>query len=669
MNTINQSFQDEVNFRLEIPPLIHSIFENIKEGVLILDGRGHIIKINQRGIVMHGFTEDEIMQLPHKPLEYYRVFDADHAELPHRQWPHHRLMNGENFSDVKFIIVPHHDAPKLLVNCTGIPHFDENGAFTGGVLIYNKISESDEIHSIMLSRDGYFRELIKYQQQLKDERELLQSVIDNIPVMVTIYDKKVHPIILNQAFVKITGWTNEDARHHNIMELAYPDPLYRDEVHYFMASLQHGFKDIVMRTKNGKDIETSWANIELSDGRQVGVGIDISGRVKLEKDLIAARERAENVARFQYDFIQNISHEVRTPMNSILGFSELLHDKIDGIKEKEFLYAISNNGEQLLRLIEDIIVLSQLDNDDMVIQKEKTGIREVMEQTRSKIEGLRKRYNKNNLNLVIICPDSDKHAIIETDKMRLHQVLMNLADNALKYTERGSVEIGCRFRSETNDILFYVRDTGIGIRKEFHDKMFKRFYRVHDRSSTEFRGTGLGLTISKRLVQLLGGDMWFESEYGKGTVFYFNHPYLEMVDNEPRSSLVREIYQPDVVMPDLSNHTILIVEDDSFSYLMLYHMLEETNAMVIHADTGLKAVQIFERYQADLVFLDIRLPEMDGYQVIEQLKKINSRVPVVAQTANALPDDQRKIQDAGFSGYITKPLSRSSLNDILRKFL
>jgi PAS domain S-box-containing protein len=609
------------------------------------------------------------MQLLHEPLEYHRVFDADYAELPILQWPQHRLLNGENFSDVKFIIVPYHDAAKLLVSCTGIPQFDENGAFTGGVLIYNKISESDEIRSVMLSRDEYFSELLNYQQQLKDERELLQSVIDNIPVMVTIYDKKVQSIILNHAFVKITGWTNEDAQHHNIMELAYPDPLYREEVYYFMSSLQHGFKDIVMRTKNGKDIETSWANIELSDGRQVGVGIDISGRVKLEKDLITARERAENVARFQYDFIQNISHEVRTPMNSILGFSELLHKRLDGTKEKEFLYAISNNGEQLLRLIDDIIVLSQLDNDDMVIQKEKTGIREIMNKTKSKIEGLRKRYNKNNLNLVIICPDSDKHAIIETDKMLLNQVLMNLADNALKYTEKGSIEIGCVFRSETKDILFYVRDTGIGIRKDFHDKMFKRFNRVHDRSTTEYRGTGLGLTISKRLVQLLGGDMWFESEYGKGTVFYFNHPYLEMVDNESQSSQIREIYRTDVVLPDLFDHTILIVEDDSFSYLMLYHMLEETKAMVIHADTGLKAVQIFERYQADLVFLDIRLPEMDGYQVIEQLKKLNSSVPIIAQTANALPEDQRKIHAAGFSGYVTKPLSRSSLNDILRKFL
>jgi PAS domain S-box-containing protein len=669
MNTMNRSVQDDVSVRPGVSCLINSVFENIKEGALILDARGCILKINQHGIIMHGFNESETKQLHHNPLQYHQVFDADHIELPVPQWPQNRLLTGEHFTDVKFIIVPHPNTLKMLVSCTGIPSYNEKGEFFGGVLIYNRYSESEDFNSLLLNRDEYFKNLVTYQQKLNDERELLQSVINNIPVMVTIYDKNVHSIILNDAFVKITGWTNEDVKHKNIMELAYPDPSYRNEVYYFMASLHQGFRDIVMRTKNGKDIETSWANIEISDGRQVGVGIDISERVKLENDLIAAREKAEKEARFQYDFIQNISHEVRTPMNSILGFTELLHNGIYGIKEKKFLNAISNNGEQLLRLIDDIIILSQLDNDDIKIQKEKTGITEVMEQIRLKIEGLRKRYNKNKINLAIICPDSDKHAIIETDTVRLQQVLLNLVDNALKYTVKGSVEIGCRFRQEQNDILFYVRDTGLGIKKDFFDKIFKRFYRYHDHSTNEFRGTGLGLPISKQLVKLLGGDMWFESEYGKGSVFYFSHPYLEMVENIPYPSVIRKVYQNDDVMPDLSKHTILIVEDDSFSYLMLYHMLEETNAMVIHADTGPKAVQIFERYHADLVFLDIRLPEMDGYQVIEALKKINSRIPVVAQTANALPDDQRKIKAAGFSDLITKPLSRSYLNKILRKFL
>jgi len=669
MNTINPAIQGEVSLLPEVNSLVHSVFENIKEGALILDSRGYIIKINQQGVMMHGFKENEIMKLPYNPLSYFQVFDPYHAELPISQWPHNRLLNREYFRDVKYIIVPRHDTPKMLVSCTGIPHYNENGEFSGGVLIYNRYSESEDILSALLSRDEYHRDVVTYQQQLKDERELLQSIINNIPVMVTIYDKNVHSIILNDACIKITGWTNEDVKQKNIMELVYPDPLYRNEVYHFMSALQPGFKDIVMRTKNGKDIETSWANIEISDGRQVGVGIDISQRIKLEKDLIAAKDKAEKEARFQYDFIQNISHEVRTPMNSILGFTELLHGTTNGKKEKEFLNAISSNGEQLLRLIDDIIILSQLDNDDIIIHKEKTGIRELMEQIRLKTEGLRKRYHKNNINLVIICPDSDNHAVIETDIIRLQQALLNLADNAFKYTENGTVEIGCRFRQEHNDILFYVRDTGLGIKEEFYDKIFKRFYRFHDHSANEFRGTGLGLPISKRLVQLLEGDLWFESEHGKGSVFYFSHPYLEMVEDATYPSVIRKVYQNDDVMPDLSNNTILIVEDDSFSYLMLYHMLEETNAMVIHADTGLKALQIFERYHSDLVFLDIRLPEMDGYQVIEELKKINGRVPVIAQTANALPDDRRKIKAAGFSDHITKPISRSCLNNILRKYL
>src|SRR5690606_15947928 len=168
------------------------------------------------------------------------------------------------------------------------------------------------------------KQLEQHQQQLKEERELFQNIIDSMPVMVIMYDKGIELFSMNQTIQTITGWSYENIVDKNLMELVFPNPEYRQEISSFMKSLEPGFKDIVMRTRDGRDIETSWANVELPDGRQIGVGIDITERKLQEKELITARKKAEKESKVQYAFIQNISHEVRTPMNSILGFTELL---------------------------------------------------------------------------------------------------------------------------------------------------------------------------------------------------------------------------------------------------------------------------------------------------------------------------------------------------------
>lgn len=657
------------------PDILKMVFDNVQDGVLIIDATGNLLEINPKGLTLHGLEEADKEHLKNNPLFFHKVYNAGHQELPADEWPVMKLLNGESFDEIPYIIKINEQGPEVRISYSGISQFSKEGIFTSGILLARKTSEANiraDLVNDVFEKEEQLKKLELYQQQLKDERELLHTLIDTIPVMVTIYDKRIHSFSMNRAFEEITGWTSDDIEEINIMELAYPDPEYRKEVFEYMQSLTPGFKDIAMRTRDGRQIETSWANVELPDGRQVGVGIDISDRKQLENELITAREKAERENQVQYAFIQNISHEVRTPMNSILGFTELLQKEVAQKKEAEFLNAISQNGKQLLRLIDDIIDFSQLDNNQISLQKEIVVVNNFMRRIELQMLGMKKAYKKRHLNLIVKKPENNVQVIVNTDSFRLQQVLMNLIGNAIKYTEEGTVEIGYEIRESGKDIVFYVKDTGIGISDNDKEKVFKRFNRLHNTRSREFRGTGLGLAICKHLVNLLGGEIWFDSELGVGTVFYFSHPYRDLEKSESASAeaIVENDKQTnDFSLPDLSDKVILIVEDDSFSYMMMYHMLEETKALILHADSGSKAVEIFNKYKTDLVFLDIRIPEMDGYQIIQHIRESNKSIPVIAQTANALPEDRRKIASAGFNYHITKPISRDSLFSVLNKFL
>lgn len=560
----------------------------------------------------------------------------------------------------------------MYLSFSGIPQTDEKDELHAGILfikdITSDINISYQLEQFDINhRSEYLAAFDNEQKQLNKDRELLQSIIDTIPVMVTVYDNEVNSIALNKAATEITGWTNEDVAQTGIMELAYPDPAYRKKIVEYMQSLKSGFKDIVMRTKDGRDIETSWANVELSDGRRVGVGIDITQRKQLEKELIIARKKAEKENQVQYAFIQNISHEVRTPMNSILGYTELLRKMINGTKELEFIDAISYNGEQLLRLINDIMDFSRLDKSELSLEKEEVSVKYLVSQSRKQFVGMKETFKKNNLKLSVKSAHKLNKLMLYTDLHRLQQILTNLLSNAVKYTEKGYVELGVNIRENEKDLLFYVKDTGIGICKEDHPRVFSRFNRFHNTAETEFRGTGLGLAICKHLVSLLGGDMWFESEPGKGSTFYFTHPIEEFqlrVESVNTEGPVKN-YET----PDLDGYNILIAEDDSFSYMLMYHMLTETKAKIFHADTGKKAVEIFSQNKIDLAFLDIRLPEMDGYAVIREIKKMKPSVPVIAQTANVLPEDKKNIKRSGFHYHASKPINQNELYSVINRFI
>lgn len=648
------------------------VFEMMACGAMIFSEDGILLKANKKALELFGVNGRQAVESSILNYSDYLFFDMDGYRLPVKKWPVNRLLNHEFLKDDKYIIKNINKSKYSFVSITGIPQFDSNGQFKSGILILHDISDQvetdnrleEEIEKTLKKSN----ELKEYQEILKTERQLLQSIIDNIPVMISIYDEALGSITLNNALTEITGWTQRDIANRNVMELVYPDPMYRAKVAGFMKSLKKGFKDFTMRTKEGRDIETSWANVRLADGRMAGVGVDISGRKRLEKELILAREKAERENRVQSAFIQNISHEVRTPMNSILGFTELLHKEITTASGREFLSAISYNGEQLLRLIDDIVDFSRLDKNEMSLSKEEISVKYLMEQTQKQFSGLKKKYNKRHIAIKLKPPRLDyENIMLYTDIHRLQQVLTNLMSNALKYTEEGQVEVGFDFTDDKQALQFFIKDSGIGIKKEYHDRVFQRFNRFHQTHKYEFRGTGLGLAICKHLVHLMGGEIWFESEPGKGSVFYFTHPYMQQTTL--KDQFAENDTKDNCSLPDLSNRSLLIAEDDQYSFMILNLMLQDTKATVLHANTGKKAAELAEKNKVDLIFLDIRMPEMDGYKVLKKIRKKYPDIPVIAQTANALPEDKEKSRLAGFSYHAVKPISKDELYSILNRFL
>jgi len=248
-----------------------TIFNNLYEGVLVFDKNGSLLHVNDAWLKIHYTTRPEAIRFSKYLPDHYCIRDVNLKEISYNAWPISRILKGEKLSDEKYLITVKEKNRDIYVSCSGQPIVDDNGNFIAGMLVIRDISEQMitkfKLDHEIEKKNEFYKQIEHYQQQLNNDKHLLQSIIDTIPVMIVIYDEKVKSIILNSAFQDITGWTIEDTKKSDLMELVYPDKEYRIEVYKFMRSLDTGFKDIIVRTKDGRDIETSWANVRIPDGR------------------------------------------------------------------------------------------------------------------------------------------------------------------------------------------------------------------------------------------------------------------------------------------------------------------------------------------------------------------------------------------------------------------
>ncbi|MBN1414988.1 MAG: response regulator [Bacteroidales bacterium] len=381
------------------------------------------------------------------------------------------------------------------------------------------------------------------------------------------------------------------------------------------------------------------------------------------KELEKAIKKAEESDRLKSAFLANMSHEIRTPMNAIVGFSGLLSDPDISDEEKaEFVRHININSDSLLMLINDILDLSMIEANQVIIRKEPFLLNELIDQ----IYSVHTVNNKNpELEIILNNTVKAENLKLNTDKFRLKQILTNFMSNACKFTETGTVELGI---SKTDDRLnFYVRDTGIGINENDRQHLFERFRKLSVDSSSTARGAGLGLAISKRLADLLGGFIEVQSEVNKGSLFTFTIPYSLVVTQ-------REIQLPAEpklrTFRDWTGKKILIVEDEEANYIYLKRILEKSNITVVWAENGMEAIRLCKSANSyDIILMDIKMPEMNGIEAMKILKEKKPDLLIIAQTAYARTEDEMMFRKEGFDDYIAKPISPSDLMILLDKYL
>lgn len=397
-------------------------------------------------------------------------------------------------------------------------------------------------------------------------------------------------------------------------------------------------------------------------GSRLVIISDITSMKKTEKDLIVAKEHAEESDRLKSAFLANMSHEIRTPMNGILGFTELLKmSDITSEQRQAYLDIIKKGGERMLNIINDIIDISKIESGQMQVYISRTDINEQIETISSffmpeaEAKGIHL-FHKKSL--------SDDEAVIRTDPDKLYAILTNLVKNAIKFTRTGYIEYG--YEKKDGFLEFFVKDTGIGIRPEQKEFIFERFRQGSDSLTRNYEGTGLGLSISRAYVNMLGGKIWFESELGTGSVFSFNIPYDSPAELKP--SVTETIVDP------LENHKIkplfvLLAEDDKPSELLITRLASPYCKKLLKVTTGPEVIEACRNNPGlDLILMDIKLPEIDGYQATRLIRKFNKDVIIIAQTAFGLMGEKDKAIEAGCNDYLSKPINRSVFLGLLKKY-
>jgi PAS domain S-box-containing protein len=388
-------------------------------------------------------------------------------------------------------------------------------------------------------------------------------------------------------------------------------------------------------------------------------------RSQLEYELIMAKEKAEESDKLKTAFLANMSHEIRTPMNGILGFAEMLNDdNLSMVDRKKYLDIINNNGKMLISLIDDIIDFAKIEAGQIKVVQSDFSLNSLLMQVHSSFLSESLKKEKSNVKLILKKAFDNDNCYIKSDPNRIRQILTNLISNSFKFTNDGFIEFGYVLANK-NKLMFYVKDTGIGIPPRKLKVIFERFIQADSSPTRKYGGSGLGLAISRGLVDLLGGRMWAESDAGKGSTFYFTVPFLatkKVVEEEHKVKL-RTDYK-------WEGKLFLIAEDDKFSYKFLEGFLKQTKAEILHAVDGRQAVELcMKNKKIDLVLMDIQMPEMNGLEATEEIKKYNKHIPIIAQTANAITEERQKCLNAGCDDFVTKPVNINELYSKIDRWL
>jgi len=510
---------------------------------------------------------------------------------------------------------------------------------------------------------------ITERRQAEEQINKLSQAIKQSSVSIVITDTLGKIDYVNPKILEITGYELDEIIGKNprifISENNLPN-YYKD----ILDAISNGKTwrgELQIKKKNG---QLYWGLVSISPIiNQKGnithyliVKEDITKLKKFEQDLILEKEHAEESDRLKSAFLANMSHEIRTPMNGILGFTELLEKPdLTGEQQQKYIRIIQKSGARMLNIINDIVDISKIESGQMVLLISETDVNELIDSIYS---FFKPEVEQKGMQFSFDCSLSGKNAIIKTDQEKLYAILTNLVKNAIKYTEKGSIEIG--YRSKPSELEFYVKDTGVGISDNQKEVIFKRFRQVSEKLSRNKEGAGLGLSISKAYVEMLGGKIWVESEHGKGSTFCFTIP-AELKSKSDKFERFSKLPPKDKKL--IENLKLLIVEDDEISNLFITALVQNNRHKVIYAKNGIEAVEACKNNpDIDLILMDIRMPEMDGFEATRQIREFNKDIIIIAQTAYGFTGDREKALNAGCTDYISKPILIKELQTLMLKY-
>jgi PAS domain S-box-containing protein len=517
--------------------------------------------------------------------------------------------------------------------------------------------------------------------QINQEHQKAQQYLNIAGVIIVALDQQGNVTLLNQRGCELLEFELDDILQQNWFDKVIPAEnqnklkrLFRQFITGQIILPDYFENEIV--TKTGKQRLIAWHNRVIKDktGLILGTlssGEDITEQIKAKQALIAALNQAENSARAKGDFLATMSHEIRTPMNGVLGVADLLAKTNLDKEQRDYVNTIASSGETLLTIINDILDISKIEAGELQLDPVTFNLQTLVSEV---IALFQQSAEQKGLELILDWQSSlPEHLYF--DKNRLRQILFNLIGNAIKFTHQGHVAIRVRHEevdARMTQVKIVIEDTGIGIEPSIQKKLFTPFTQADASTTRLYGGTGLGLSISKRIIEMMQGTISLSSEPGKGSTFSLFIPIPLGIHTQEK---VIPQAQPVVHKPESdksSQYHVLLVEDNLTNQKIAQAMLKRLNNVVKVAGNGLKALQYCQIEQYDLILMDCQMPEMDGFEATEKLRKLNAHyanVPIVALTANAMEGDREKCLSVGMNDFIAKPIKIDQLRDVMDKWL
>jgi len=511
----------------------------------------------------------------------------------------------------------------------------------------------------------------KNEEDLRSSQQIVEGIINAIPVRVFWKDRNLCYLGCNPVFASDAGFASPKEligkTDYQMGWRSQAEFYRRDDMQVIESGISKFQIEEPQTTPDGRIITllTSKMPMRNSEGKIVGVlgtYMDITEIKRSKEELLNAKRKAEESDRLKSAFLANMSHEIRTPMNGILGFAELLKKPdLTGEQQKKYVRIIEKSGFRMLNIINDIVDISKIESGLM-----KTEIREsnINEQIEYIYTFFKPEVEAKGMKLLYRTPLPTNESIIRTDREKVYAILTNLVKNAIKYSVEGTITFGYEKKGEF--LEFFIKDSGFGIPSDRLNMIFERFVQADIEDISARQGAGLGLAITKSYVEMLGGTIYVESQEGVGSTFYFTLPYIRPLNLDSQ-----------IENPPLKKHLpiwmemkkILIVEDDEISEKLITIMLSSLCQNIMVARTGPQAIETCKNNpDIDFILMDIKLPEINGYEVCRRIRKFNNEVVIIAQTAFGLSGDREKAIAAGCNDYISKPIVQEKLIEILENY-